>query len=302
MKTRLGIGLMGLFCCPLLAATPATPQDDMVFPLPGSGRPIHVFVSVPENFTAQTPVVFVLTGIKRNAADYRDAWRENARKNNLLVLVPEFPRQDYPGVNGYNLGNLINPSTGRVNPRNQWSFNVIDTLFEQLRKQGITRRPTYYLFGNSAGCQFVHRMLTVLPAAKVKAAICAAAGWWTLPDDRTPWPYGLAQAPVPVETAGLGRYFAVPLLVAVGQNDNNPNHPLLRRTPQVMPQGDNRLVRAQNYYLAAQRQSRRNGLPFHWQFTVAPGIGHSGSRMSAWAALQFAHYERTGAFAPPAKP
>ncbi|ACS84786.1 alpha/beta hydrolase-fold protein [Musicola paradisiaca] len=280
----------------LLAATLPPGRGDMTFPLPGTGKTITVFSYAPAQVTPQTPVVFVLTGVKRNAGDYRDAWQKSAEKNHLLVLVPAFTTQDYPGVNGYNLGNLVDAATGLPNPRAQWSYSVIETLFDALRQQGVTQQSRYYLFGNSAGCQFVHRMLTLVPEAHVKAAVCAAAGWWTLTDDKVAWPYGLAHAPVARTADDLAPLFALPLLVAVGQHDNNPAHPLLRRTAHAMAQGDNRLARARNYYAVARQQAQRRHEPFNWQLSIVPHVGHSGSKMSVWAASQLAHYERNGTF------
>ncbi|WP_409311127.1 hypothetical protein [Pectobacterium sp. B1J-3] len=199
-------------------------------------------------------------------------------------------------MDGYNLGYLVNNDLRRVNPPEDWAFTVIDAIFESLRQSKITEQPRYYLFGNSAGCQFVHRMLTFVPTAKVKAAICAAAGWWTLPDDETTWPYGFANAPVVLKTTELERYFAMPLLITVGQRDNDPYHPLLRRSYEAMAQGNNRLQRAENYFLTGKQKASRYKFPFNWQFTTVPDVAHSGSKMSAWAATQFVQFEKSGAF------
>jgi poly(3-hydroxybutyrate) depolymerase len=266
------------------------------FTVPQTGKRMEVFSYQPPGADANTPVVFVLTGVNRNAAKYRDSWVENAKKNKLIVIAPLFSQTDYPGTNGYNLGNIENTKTHQVNPEGQWSFTVIGDLFANLQQQGITRQPHYYLFGNSAGCQFVHRMLTLVPEANVKAAICAAAGWWTMPDMVAPWPYGLADAPVKVTPKQQADYFAKPVLITVGDEDDDPEHPLLRRSYEAMQQGNSRLTRAQNYFLTAQKKAKRDQVDFHWRFTTLPGVGHSGSKMSAYAAEQFAWFEQHGEF------
>ncbi|MFC0226965.1 hypothetical protein [Serratia aquatilis] len=266
------------------------------FTVPQTGKKMEVFSYQPPNADANTPVVFVLTGLNRNADEYRDSWVENAKKSKLIVIAPLFSEQDYPGNDGYNLGNIENPKTHKVNPKGEWAFTVIDDLFNDMRKQGITQQQSYYLFGNSAGCQFVHRMLTFVPEANVKAAICAAAGWWTMPDIENPWPYGLANAPVKVTQKQLADYFAKPVLITVGDQDNDPYHPLLRRSYEAMAQGDSRLTRAQTYFLTAKQKATRYKVEFNWRFSTLPGVAHSGSKMSAYGAEQFAWFEQHGEF------
>lgn len=266
------------------------------FTVPQTGKKMEVFSYQPPGANANTPVVFVLTGLNRNAAEYRDSWVENAKKNKLIVIAPLFSEADYPSNDGYNLGNIENAKTHQVNPKGEWAFTVIDDLFADMQKQGVTKQQDYYLFGNSAGCQFVHRMLTFVPEANVKAAICAAAGWWTMPDVENPWPYGLDNAPVKVTQKQLADYFAKPVLITVGEKDNDPYHPLLRRSYEAMAQGDSRLTRAQSYFLTAQQKAKRYKVDFNWRFTTLPGVGHSGSKMSAYGAEQFAWFEQHGEF------
>lgn len=101
---------------------------------------IEVFSYQPPEANARTPIVFVLTGLNRDADKYRDDWVENARKNKLIVIAPHFSQQDYPGSDGYNLGNIINSQTGKLNPQGEWAFSVIDSLFAEMQKQGITQQ------------------------------------------------------------------------------------------------------------------------------------------------------------------
>ncbi|AHG21540.1 hypothetical protein Z042_19455 [Chania multitudinisentens RB-25] len=266
------------------------------FTVPQTSKQMEVFSYQPTGADANSPVVFVLTGLNRNAAEYRNSWIENAEKNKLIVIAPLFSEADYPGNDGYNLGNIENPQTHQLNPKGQWAFTVIDELFTEMQKQGITQQKNYYLFGNSAGCQFVHRMLTFVPEAKVKAAICAAAGWWTMPDVENRWPYGLDQAPVSVSQKQLADYFAKPVLITVGAKDNDPYHPLLRRSYEAMAQGDSRLTRAESYFLTAQQKAKRYKVEFNWRFSILPDVGHDGAKMSAYGAEQFAWFEQHGEF------
>lgn len=259
-------------------------------------KPLDVFTYQPVGADATTPVVMVMTGVDRNAMTYRNDWMTVADQYHLRVIVPHFSEQDFPGAAGYNLGNLTDSKTHHRLPKSQWAFSIVDTLFTTLQKQGVTSQKQYYLFGNSAGCQFVHRMLTLLPEPNVKAAVCAAAGWWTLPDTDQRWPYGLREAPVAVSQQQLNDYFAKPVLIAVGAQDDDPENRLLRKSKQAMAQGTNRLERAESYFTTSQQRAEQNNTPFNWHFMDLSDVGHSGSKMSVFAAGQFAWFEQHNAF------
>jgi len=287
------------------AVKPAAAKVPLAFP-PGSGvmhiplaagkKPLEVFTYQPVGADETTPVVMVMTGVDRNAATYRNDWMTVADQYHLRVVVPHFSEQDFPGAAGYNLGNLTDSKTHRRLPKSQWAFSIVDNLFTTLQKQGVTSQKQYYLFGNSAGCQFVHRMLTLLPEPNVKAAVCAAAGWWTLPDTDQHWPYGLREAPVAVSQQQLNDYFAKPVLIAVGADDDDPENHLLRKSKQAMAQGANRLERAESYFTTSQQRAEQNNTPFNWHFMDLSDVGHSGSKMSVFAAGQFAWFEQHNAF------
>lgn len=285
--------------------SPAIKEAPIAFPA-GAGsmrisvaqgkKTLEVFTYQPAGADATTPIVMVMTGVDRNAATYRNDWITVAEQYHLRVVVPRFTEQDFPGAAGYNLGNMVDPKTHRKLPPSQWTFTIVDSLFSQWQKQGITRQSQYYLFGNSAGCQFTHRMLTLLPQPQVKAAVCAAAGWWTLPDTDQRWPYGLRESPVSVSQQQLANYFAKPMLIAVGSDDDDPDNRSLRRSKQVMAQGSNRLERAESYFATSQQRAEQNNTPFNWHFVDVPDTGHSSSKMSVFAAGQFAWFEQHGQF------
>lgn len=286
-------------------AKTAMPKAPLIFPagagvmhvpLAQSKKTLEVFTYQPAGADENTPVVMVMTGVDRNAATYRNDWITVADQYHLRVIVPHFSEQEFPGAAGYNLGNLVDSKTHRRLPKSQWTFSMVDNLFTTLQKQGVTGQKQYYLFGNSAGCQFVHRMLTLLPEPNVKAAVCAAAGWWTLPDTDQRWPYGLREAPVAVNQQQLNDYFAKPVLIAVGAEDDDPENHLLRKSKQAMAQGTNRLERAESYFTTSQQRAEQNNTPFNWHFMDLSDIGHSGSKMSVFAAGQFAWFEQHNAF------
>jgi fermentation-respiration switch protein FrsA (DUF1100 family) len=54
-------------------------------------------------------------------------------------------------------------------------------LFALLREAGVTARDEMYLWGHSAGGQFVHRLLGDAAARDAKSGRRSQFGWYTLP-------------------------------------------------------------------------------------------------------------------------
>lgn len=268
------------------------------FPIGGNKKPLEVFIYQPAGTDATTPVIMAMTGIDRNASAFRNDWIKVADQYHFRIVVPRFTDQDFPGLYGYPLGNIQDPKTHRRLPKSQWAFTLVNDIFTAMHQQGITTQSQYYLFGSSAGCQFVHRMLTLLPQPQVKAAICAAAGWWTLPDTDQRWPYGLRASPVRVDQTQLAAYFAKPILIAVGNSDDDPENRSLTHSKGAMAQGTNRLERAENFFTTSQQQAEQNYMPFNWHFVALPDIGHSDSKMAIYAAGQFSRFEQQHEFNP----
>lgn len=154
---------------------------------------VTVYYYKPHDYTPDTPVVFVLHGLRRNAEEYRDSWVEYAERNDLMVLSPRFSRDPYPGANGFNLGNVFNAQTHRerigrakpdaLNPQPKWAFTLIERLFTDFNAhRDRSNRPTYYLYGHGAGAQFAHRFAMFMPDSRAEEIIVGAAGWYTMPD------------------------------------------------------------------------------------------------------------------------
>jgi poly(3-hydroxybutyrate) depolymerase len=155
-----------------------------------AGPELPVWYQLPDQVTPDTPVVFVMHGVNRDADRYRDEWADLARMHEFIVIVPEFGKADFPGSLGYNTGYFTN-SDGTPRPRAQWAFAAIEPLFDEVRQRFGTRAAGYTLYGHSAGAQFVHRYVLFMPDARIDQAIAANAGWYTMPDPAIAFPYGL---------------------------------------------------------------------------------------------------------------
>jgi len=241
------------------------------------GRTITVWYACPEQMNAQTPVLFVMHGVQRNGEQYRDAWIEGARAKRALLVVPEFSKEQFPTTEQYNYGDVFD-ATGAQHEPSQWTFTAIERIFDRVKQSAQLAATTYHIYGHSAGAQFVHRLAFFLPAARLARIVSANAGWYTMPRDDIPFPYGLQRTPITREQ--LSRVFAKPLIVLLGEADTNSNDPNLRNTEEARAQGVNRLERGKNFYAIAQRAAAAMATPFNWQIAFVPGIGHHNPGMA----------------------
>lgn len=245
------------------------------------GPDLPVYYQLPDKVTRDTPVVFVMHGVKRDADRYRDEWADLARQHGFIAVVPQFGKSDFPGSRGYNTGYFAQ-ADGTPRPRALWSFAAIEPLFDDVRKRFGTDVPTYTIYGHSAGAQFVHRFVLFMPEARIEQAIAANSGWYTMPDPAIGFPYGLGAAPVDERglTAALGKQ----LTVLLGTADIDRSDSDLRKTPEADAQGPHRFARGQAFYAEGERAATERKATFGWTLVTVPGVGHSNAKMARAAA------------------
>jgi len=247
---------------------------------PHPDEPIDVYSYMPDTDLSEAPILVVMPGRGRNAQEYRDEWLEEARERRLILLVPEFPGDLY-SVAEYNLGNL--EASGRTVPSDRWTFNVLEGLVAEVTRQVNGRQTGYYLYGHSAGAQFVHRFMMFMADNQVIRAVSANAGWYTAPDPLAPFPYGLKDSPASDDDS-VARMLASPLTVLVGSDDNDPDADGLRDDKGSRRQGSTRLERGFFFYQSGLNASAELAVEFGWKIDVVPGAGHYNSEMVAAAA------------------
>ena len=229
------------------------------------------------------PIVIVMHGASRDAPRYFRDWSEAARDRGFIAVVPYFSKEAFPGSGRYNLGHVFDPETGAQRPAQHWTFAAIEPLFDAVVERIDGEQAAYTLFGHSAGAQFVHRFLYYVPGARVKRAIAANAGWYTMPDFAVPFPYGLQGARV--AKGGLPGYLGRDLVILLGDADTSREDDSLRKTPEADLQGANRLERGHAFYRAGQARSEELGVDFGWRLQEVPGAAHSNAQMTPAAAL-----------------
>ncbi len=252
-------------------------------PRPGPKREIAVHAYRPAFFGPHSPIVLVIAGRKRNAAEYLGYWKADAERRGFLVVAPEFTESQYPHPYEYSYGAMCG-ADGVPRPREEWLFPVIEAIFRDARSRAGSMRERYLLFGHSAGAQLVHRLVTFGWSASIERAIAANSGSYAMPVHDEDVPFGLGGVPYP--EADLRALFSRPMVVQLGDQDIDPNDENLPREPAAMRQGPHRFARGHRYMETAASEAGRLGVPLAWRLVIAPGVAHSGQEMALLAARE----------------
>lgn len=247
-------------------------------------RPIRVWYYRPQTWTKDSPIVFVMHGVKRDAQRYLNDWAPYAEQYHFLLVCPEFDAARF-STKAYQCGNILDESMRPV-PQARWTFSTIENLFDYVRLITGDKSQSYYIYGHSAGGQFVHRFALFMPNARYERAVAANPGWYTMPTySGHKFPYGLRDSNL-AESA-LRKSFGRNFELLLGTEDTDANDPNLRQTPSAEEQGTTRFERGQNYFRAAKSEADRLGASFNWRLETVPGSHHSDSQMAGAAAASF---------------
>ena len=242
-----------------------------------NNKDIEVFYHVPPSYAASSKVVFALHGGSRDAEGVRNNMIQKSIDYNFILIAPKFSSSNFSLGDGYNLGNVYvdgdNPSTDTLNDENEWSFSIIEPLFDSVKSSLSLESEKYNLFGFSAGAQFVHRFIQFMPDARFNKVVAGAAGWYTVPNNSIPFPYGY-QNSILIST-NLNDLLSSDLHIQVGALDNNPNSAGLRHNEYADAQGLNRVTRAVHFFESGQNIADSNNYNFNWSLHIIQGAGHN---------------------------
>jgi poly(3-hydroxybutyrate) depolymerase len=251
----------------------------------GEARALDVYLYLPKACAvkpASCRVLFSMHGTLREAQKSRDVWVEHADAGQLIIVAPHFDAQRFPS-RWYQQGAVAVHTDA-----NDWAYAVIDRLFAELRRRWELPQERYSLYGHSAGGQFVQRMHLAAPH-RAEHVLAANAGYYTLAEWRPEktsfgWPYsvlGMKDAQALVKAA-LQR----PLIVLLGDQDNDPAHHQLNKTRGAMAQGEHRFARGEFFLSAGAAAARTLEVKPNWTKVVVPGVAHDNPAMVKAAARQ----------------
>ena len=251
---------------------------------------IPVYVAYPEKVNKKTRLVLVMHGRQRNAEEYRDQWGDAAKELNLLVIVPEFSEDAFPGVFNYNYGRVMNEKGFYSNERSLFSF--IDPLINYTFNKFKISSRKWGIYGHGAGAHFVHRYVIYEPNSSYTLAIAANLGWYMTMSEKE-WPFGLKNSQISNDMlrGSFGKYF----LLMLGMNDisTKPNTPYVASIfKDISEQGQHRLERGRNFFNGVLKKSKELDIFLKWGLVEVPTReGHSNTKqMVPFAAELF--YER----------
>jgi pimeloyl-ACP methyl ester carboxylesterase len=134
-----------------------------------------------------------------------------------------------------------------------------------------------YLFGHSAGGQFLSRVAAFGDLPGVARIVIANPSTHVMPNLEEAAPYGFGGLPEGEGERYLTRYLRRPVTIYLGGEDTGDEN--LYTAPAARRQGKNRLERGRTAYTAARTAAARSGVPCDWALVEAPGIGHDATGM-----------------------
>lgn len=243
---------------------------------PLSSRPITVYYYKPKQLNKDSRVMLLMHGNSRAAESYRKSMISYAEENNFLLIVPKFSEEHYP-VRDYHQGGVFDKE-GSIKPKEEWTFSVIEPLFDYIKEKFDLEADEYILYGFSAGSQFVHRFTWFYPNNRASKIIAGSAGSYTMPDYETAYIYGLKNTGIPPRN--IKEAFKKDYTVVVGQADTVLSRNDLPKSKQANLQGRDRVERAMQFYTKSKQLAQEKGWDFNWHFLIAEEVGHSQKEMA----------------------
>lgn len=218
-------------------------------------------------------ILLVFHGTTRDAVGYRDSARKLADQRCLVVVAPLFDEERFPS-NDYQRGGLLD-SDKRLRPASDWTTRFVELIIPWAKTQ-LGGTPKVYLYGHSAGGQFLSRVAAYERIPGIARYVVANPSTHVLPSLTEDVPYGFDRLSTDAaEREALRQYLGLPLTVYLGELDNDPNDPDLASGSAAIRQGADRLERGRNTFEMARSVAAANGWTFRWRLTTAPDVGHS---------------------------
>lgn len=239
--------------------------------------PVHYFI--PKGDKNEMKVQVIIHGNERNAREYIAAWAQKAREYGLILLAPEFSEAQF-NSSLFQEGNAV--TNGKLNAPEKTTFYLLDKIFEFSKEELPFPATSFYVYGHSAGAQFVHRMVEFYESSYLNKAVSANAGWYTFPNENISYPYGIKSL-VTDSKAFRKSFFQKDLILLLGTADTLRTGDL-RITAQADSQGRNRLERGNNFFGFCEDKARVESHSFNWKLFYVEDTGHDHVLMSKAAA------------------
>ncbi|MBU2069375.1 MAG: alpha/beta hydrolase [Gammaproteobacteria bacterium] len=221
----------------------------------------------------------------QQARTYAERWIPYAEQHGLIVIAPVFDDERFgnlsQGYGGYR--NLFGKYIG--------ADEFVNQLVAQYRSQTHSGSSQFYLYGHSAGGQFVARYVVTHPQRVIKAVI-SAAGRYSYPNDTVPWPYGAAALNKKISwdngavirqervSPQLTNYAqaAEKVQIVIGAQDTKAQD---KRPAHI---GTNRIEFAKSWAASMNNLARSHNMAANIGVHQVAGVGHDSARLTKQAA------------------
>lgn len=238
------------------------------------GVPITVYTYRPRG-CSDPALLFIFHGIGRKASSYQKSARSLADENCMIVFAPLLDKENFP-IWRYQLGGIVRD--GKVMPREEWAVWVVADLVTWARLEERRFNAPYYLFGHSAGGQFLSRVAAFSLPKDATRIVIANPSTYVLPSTEEPAPYGLGGVFSSEEAESqLKAYLQLPITIYLGEEDTGDEN--LSQSKAANRQGGTRLERGERAFEMASSTAKAKGWDFRWRLVKAQNVGHSAGKM-----------------------
>lgn len=241
--------------------------------MPIEDETLEVFTYRPTGCAAPS-VLLVFHGTGRTADSYRNSARNIADRACLVIYAPLFDRERFPNWS-YHRGGVA--QDGELLPEEEWTVEMVEDLIEWARIQEGQPDAPVFLFGHSAGGQFLSRVAAYSTPLDVAQIVIANPSTYVLPSLEEEAPYGFGLLPEDDAVEQMRAYLAAPVTVFLGLDDTGDED--LTMTEAAQRQGENRLDRGRHVFEEARRVAEANDWPFNWRMVYVDDVGHSSRAM-----------------------
>jgi pimeloyl-ACP methyl ester carboxylesterase len=221
------------------------------------------FVARPETEPELSQILVAVHGISRDAREQVEMFGHVALTRGWTVVAPLFDMATHPQFQ--QLGICRRHTQARAD------LALLDMLDTIVGAEAVK----FCLFGFSGGAQFAHRFALFHPE-RVTAMALGAAGWYTFPKAKRPYPRGINVSESGNDlTPRLAAMLEVPCAVFVGERDTL-REKSFNTTPKIdRDQGSDRIERARRWVEAMRAAGAAMDVSIECELELLAGCGHS---------------------------
>ena len=218
--------------------------------------------------------------VEWSAQYYVTNWIDFAEKHGYILIAPSFNQENFSSRRGDYAMSGYRGLFGREIGADEWVLRLV-----QAHQQAFgSTNEQFYLYGHSAGGQFVGRFLVTHPES-VKKAVISSAATYPQPNTDVAWPFGMGKLYTDIEwdsdtiksvdiVPDNQKWLAatqIPLTMIVGLNDT------AELPASLIPgqKGKNRYAIARNWIQDMAAFAEANGLESRFKLEILSGRGHS---------------------------